>query len=194
MPKGVRLQTKKFWPNEEEEGMKESEECSDEMQARRGGEEKEEKGDQEAERAMATTKVRAQTDSDWATDRVTRRSVSGGSLYLGWHLVKSWSKEQGLTAMSSAEAELYAAILGGQQVLGLKSLLQDLGLRAEINLEVDASAAIGIINRQGLGRTRHVDVRYLWLQEQVRNKAMSIYKLQATPIRRILAPKHLRLR
>ena len=38
--------------------------------------------------------VRAQTDSDWAGNRKTRKSVNGGALYFGGHLVRSWSKEQ----------------------------------------------------------------------------------------------------
>ena len=30
----------------------------------------------------------------------------------------------------------------------------------------DASAALGIIGRTGLGKMRHVDTSYLWLQQQ----------------------------
>ena len=162
MPRGVTVQTRK-WNKEEEE--EEEEEVKDML--------KEEKEREE----LQATKVRVQTDSDWATERLTRRSVSAGAMYIGRHLVKSWSKQQGLTAMSSAEAELYAATLGGQQVLGLRSLLQDVGLSAQIGLEVDASAAIAIMNRQGLGRTRHIDVRYLWLQHQVKRNLIDVIKV-----------------
>ena len=31
----------------------------------------------------------------------------------------------------------------------------------------DASAAIGITHRRGLGKTRHIDVQYLWVQERL---------------------------
>ena len=33
-------------------------------------------------------------------------------------------------------------------------------------VHTDASATIGIISRQGLGRLRHINVQYLWLQER----------------------------
>ena len=121
--------------------------------------------------------MRVQTDSDWAANKDSRRSVSGGALFIGGHLVKSWSKEQPLTAMSTAEAELYAANLGGQQVIGLRSLLRDVGMAARIDLEIDASAAAGIINREGLGRTRHIDVRYLWFQGKVRSGEITLHKI-----------------
>ena len=65
--------------------------------------------------------IRAQSNSDWAANRVTRRSVNGGALYFGIHLLRSWSKEQGLIALSSEEAELYAANFAAQQALGLKA-------------------------------------------------------------------------
>ena len=48
------------------------------------------------------------TDSDFAGDKGTRKSTSGGVLRIGTHFLKSWSKGQSLIALSSAEAELYA--------------------------------------------------------------------------------------
>ena len=40
----------------------------------------------------------------------------------------------------------------------------------------DANATLGIVNRQGLGKLRHVKVQYLWLQERVKIKDMKIIK------------------
>ena len=53
-------------------------------------------------------KVWIYSDSDWAGDRVTRRSVAGGAIYHGEHLIKTYAKAQVVVATSSAEAELYA--------------------------------------------------------------------------------------
>ena len=50
------------------------------------------------------------TDSDWAGDKVSRRSTSAGCLMRGTHCVKTWSKRQQVIALSSAEAELYAGL------------------------------------------------------------------------------------
>ena len=46
------------------------------------------------------------TDSDWAGDKVSRKSTSGGIMFIGEHVIKSWSSNQTIIALSSAEAEL----------------------------------------------------------------------------------------
>jgi hypothetical protein len=104
-------------------------------------------------------RIRTQSDSDWAGDRQSRKSVSGGAMYFGSMLVKSWSKDQHVIATSSGEAELYAANLGAQQAIGMKSIAKDFGYDIGIIfIDMGACAAIGIASRQGLGRVRHIDV------------------------------------
>ena len=93
--------------------------------------------------------ISAYSDSDWAGDLITRKSRSGGALTLGGSLVKSWSRRQTIVATSSAEAELYATNLACSEALGLQSLCQDLGIASEVNVYVDASAALGILRRSG---------------------------------------------
>ena len=44
----------------------------------------------------------------------------------------------------------------------------------------DASAAIGIIGRTGLGRLRHIDTSYLWLQQGSINKKLRLNKVNGT--------------
>eukprot|EP00973_Karenia_brevis_P046223 6408888-Karenia_brevis.AAC.1 len=58
------------------------------------------------------------TDANWAGDKRTRKSTSGGSIQIGRHLIKSWSKTQSLIALSSAESELYACIKAAAEGLG----------------------------------------------------------------------------
>ena len=60
-------------------------------------------------------------------------------------------------ALSSADAELYATIKASAETLGLTSLLKDFGRKVSGHILGHASAAIGVIKRQGLGRLRHVD-------------------------------------
>ena len=53
------------------------------------------------------------------------------------------------------------------EALGIISLYSDFGVKSmKASVGMDASAAIGIIQRQGLGKLRHVEVDVLWLQEQ----------------------------
>ena len=97
----------------------------------------------------------------------------------GLHVIKVWSKTQAVIAKSSAESELYGAIKGACEGLGISSLLRDLGdSECKVKMHLDASAAIGIIERQGLNRVRHIDVGVLRLQQQ--------YARSVLPIREIL--------
>ena len=111
-----------------------------------------------------TNEVTCFTDSDWAGCKRTRRSTSGGCMLWGSHPIKMWSRTQALVSLSSAEAELYAAIKACSETLGFLSLLQDYQVRADGKIMSDANAALGIIKRQGLGRTRHIHTSYLWIQ------------------------------
>ena len=104
------------------------------------------------------------TDSDWAGCKRTRRSTSGGCMLWGSHPIKMWSRTQALVSLSSAEAELYAAIKACSETLGFLSLLKDYQIHADGKVMSDASAALGIIKRQGLGRTCHIHTSYLWIQ------------------------------
>ena len=58
-------------------------------------------------------------DRNWAGDKISRKSTSGGIAFLGSHCLKSWSSNQTIIALSSAEAELYALLKGASQSLGL---------------------------------------------------------------------------
>ena len=49
------------------------------------------------------------SDADWASDRDTRRSVSGAAIFFGGCLVYSSSRTQKIVSLSSAESETYAA-------------------------------------------------------------------------------------
>ena len=52
----------------------------------------------------------------------------------------------------------------------------DWGLTASVNVRSDSSAAIGISNRLGLGGTRHLNVRHLWVQHKVKDKEITLEK------------------
>ena len=70
---------------------------------------------------------------------------------LGRCCVKTWSKTQATIAQSSAESELLATVRGAAEGIGLISLSADLGLRFKVRLHIDVAAALGIIERRGVG-------------------------------------------
>ena len=60
-------------------------------------------------------------------------------------------KVLGVVALSSGEAEYYGMVKGASVALGLQSVLKDFNIECSIVLKSDASAAIAISNRRGLG-------------------------------------------
>ena len=131
------------------------------------------------------------TDSDWAGDKISRKSTSGGIAFRGTHCIKSWSSNQTIIALSSAEAELYALLKGACQTLGLKSMAADLGDEVQAGLWSDASAAIAISQRSGLGKLRRIQTQFLWLQERVSAKELKLTKVLGTSNPADMLTKHL---
>ena len=68
--------------------------------------------------------------------------------------------------LSSGEAELRGIGDGLAQALDLQSIALDLGMTWQIDMLTDATAAIGIARRRGMGQIRHLDVIDLWIQEK----------------------------
>ena len=48
-------------------------------------------------------------------------------------------------------------------------MIRDMGCDADIKLHVDATVAQAMANRQGTGKIRHLEVKYLWLQEMAKS-------------------------
>ena len=58
--------------------------------------------------------------------------------------------------------------------------MQDLGWKMRVRLRVDSSAAKSIASRIGLGRVRHLEVKFLWLQAVVCDKRLEVRKVHGT--------------
>ena len=79
--------------------------------------------------------------------------------------------------MSSGESELYAALKAAAETLGVMSMLKDLHWEMEGKIYGDASAALGIINRIGLGKTRHIDTSLFWIQQTAAERHLAFAKV-----------------
>ena len=91
--------------------------------------------------------------------------------------MKGWSKTVGTICLSSGESELAATVKGATEGLGIQAGLKDLGYPVDITLQSDATAAIGMVTRQGLGRVRHIAVADLWIQQRIRRGHLKIGKV-----------------
>ena len=70
--------------------------------------------------------LHALADADWAGDRRSRKSVSGGMILNGMHMIKAWTKQHSIVANSTAEAELYAGNRAATEMMGVQAYAKDL--------------------------------------------------------------------
>ena len=76
--------------------------------------------------------------------------------------MECWSKTQSVIALSSGESELYATVKASAEGLSVMATDRDLRETYYGKVWADASAALGIIQRRGLGKVRHIDTHHLW--------------------------------
>ena len=135
--------------------------------------------------------IRVYVDSDWAGCLVTRKSTSGGVAMHGKHCIKTWATTQKTRATSSAEAEFYAIVEGASRGLGLESLAADLGSKVTITIYSDASAGRSLAFRKGLGKVRHIETKYLWIQDLIKDGRLKLLKVKGTDNPADIGTKHL---
>ena len=116
-------------------------------------------------------------DSDHAGCLLTRRSTTGLAVMFGRHCVKHSSNIQSTVALSSGESEYYAATKACALGMSIQALLEDWGYSVDLEVRTDSTAAIGTASRKGLGKQRHVQTRFLWLQEKVSDKKVLLSKV-----------------
>ena len=140
-------------------------------------------------------------DSDHAGCLITRRSTTGIVTMYGSHCIKHSSNVQTTVSLSSGESEFYAIVKASAVGLSQQALLHDWGIQVNLRILSDSSAARGTCSRQGLGQTRHVQTRYLWVQEKVARYELKLERvateknlsdLCTKPLPEIAVEKHLK--
>ena len=119
-------------------------------------------------------RVEAFRDSDWAVDKSNtmrrRHSISSGMVFVNGRLVTAWSRTQRSIALSSSESEYLASASAGAEALYIGRLWNFLTQReTEVGVITDSSSGKAFTQRLGVGRIKHVDVKFLWLQKAVRD-------------------------
>ena len=99
-------------------------------------------------------------DSDHAGCLKTRKSTTGMVLMRDAHCLKVPSHTPSTISLSSGESE-YGIVKCAAIGLGARSMLSDFGMCA------DSSSGLAVGSRRGSGRLRHVQTRFLWVQQRV---------------------------
>ena len=119
------------------------------------------------------------TDSDWAGCKETRKSSSAGVLMLGGHTMKTYTRKHKVIAKSSVEAEMYAAAWGASEAKGVQCMMFDLGFEVKPVLAIDAKATEHTLHWQGIGKLKHIDVAYLWVQDEIRSEGLRVCRVRS---------------
>ena len=102
------------------------------------------------------------------------------------------SQLQDTHAQSRGESEFYALGAGCADGLYVNAMLNDLGMRAKINLRCDAKTAKALAQRQRLSKiTRHVKVKYLYVQDLVEAREVGVSRVATDANLADIGTKHL---
>ena len=114
------------------------------------------------------------TDSDWASDEDNRRSQTGYFIKIADAVVVWNSHKQTTIALSSTEAEYMALCDCCKQVIWIQNLFNELGVKFvnhTTSLVGNNQGSLFIaLNPVADKRTKHIDIHFHFIQEQVELK------------------------
>ena len=121
--------------------------------------------------------LEALSDSDFANDKETRKSVYGYVIYFCGVPVAWKSKSMRSVVLSTTEAEYVALSEVLKEIKFLYQLLSSMGIKVPlpIKVKVDNIGAIWLANNSGVSeRTKHVDCRAHFVKAFVVDKIVEI--------------------
>jgi hypothetical protein len=107
------------------------------------------------------------SDSDYAKDSDTRKSVSGNATFLNGAPVIAKIGTQRIVTLSITEAELFSAITNAQDMMFVKRVVESIGLKVKLPmiLTIDNKGTVDLINNNSVdGRTMYVETRQYYLR------------------------------
>ena len=117
-------------------------------------------------------------DADHAGDPEGRRSVTGYVVLMNGGPISWESKRQVVTALSSAEAEYYAASAIGCELVFLRGIIESMGYKqlAPSPVAEDNVACIHMSCSSAMyHKSKHIDVRVYRLREFVQDGVLELY-------------------
>ena len=130
------------------------------------------------------------SDADFAGDRVTRRSTSGYVFTYAGGAISWRSKRQTVTAQPTMESEYIALSYAARELVWLRRLLGEFQFKnvsLPLLLFSDNEGAISFSKNDTVNdRTKHIDVKFHFTREQLKNGAMKIAYISTQKWLRIL--------
>lgn len=124
-------------------------------------------------------RIVSSVDSNYATDKEDRRSVSGALHSLGGMMTSWLCKTQPNVSLSSCQAEYQSMAMALQEILFQQMLLKEIAYCVDpaIILEDNTGAIFLVKNQQVGARTKHIDVRWHFLRE---NHEKGVFEMKFT--------------
>jgi hypothetical protein len=122
-------------------------------------------------------------DSDYASDRSDRKSISGDLSTIGGAVIGWRSKKQSGVTLSSTEAEYVALSTAAAEAKYMMMLLYELtnNYHAPAVLYEDNTGAIFLATNDSIGqRTKHIDTRYRFTNDLVRENWLVVEYIRTT--------------
>src|SRR5271156_4590190 len=117
------------------------------------------------------------TDSDWASDKIARRSQTGYFFQIASAIFSWQSRAQKTIALSSTEAKYMALSDCSRQAVWIKTLMKELRIDigpVPINGDNQGSIFIGS-NPIQEKRSKHIDICYHYIRQCVEEDKVSLY-------------------
>ncbi|CAE7399020.1 unnamed protein product [Symbiodinium sp. CCMP2592] len=114
-------------------------------------------------------------DADWSGNKQNRRSMSSSSFFLNSCCVYTSCKSQRCVSLSSTESEFYALVSAACDGIYLKRVLEYLlELPVDLLMRTDNASCRQISLKQGVSKIRHLDGRFLWVQEKTADGTLKV--------------------
>jgi len=117
------------------------------------------------------------TDADWGGNKDTHKSTSGYVVCMGTGAVSWSSKGQTVVALSTPEAEYYAALHCGKEAAWFRSLLTEFGRppSGATNILSDNQGAIATgKNPAAHSRMKQIHLTMHWLRDKIEDSTLSM--------------------
>lgn len=123
------------------------------------------------------------SDSDYATDRDRRRSVTGYAFKIGGNTVSWKSCLQSVVALSTTEAEYMALHEAAKESIWLRGLCNELGFKQNnATIHCDSQSAIALArNPVYHERTKQIDTKFHFIRDLVEAGDVILKKIHTTP-------------
>lgn len=115
-------------------------------------------------------------DADWGGDSNDRRSTTGYLFKFSDCLISWCSKKQVSVSLSSTEAEYVAISMAASEACWIVNLLNDFKIHnvCPVQIYCDNQSAISVACTDTVKRLKHIDIRYHFIKELVKNKRMCL--------------------